>query len=95
MLLTEPKNSKIVAPNIKVIDVKKNEGKNTFVIKLSSEAVAPFVSLDFKLRSGIKGHFSDNGFFILEKEITVEFYPLFSTTQTNEKEIKDNLLSKL
>ncbi|CAG2174524.1 unnamed protein product [Oppiella nova] len=45
MLLTEPKNSKLVKPNIKLIDVKKTStkvnDKTVFELSLSSETVAP------------------------------------------------------
>ena len=92
MLLTEPKKSRIVAPNIEVVDIKKksNDGKQ-FEITLSAKAVAPFVVLDFKLGSGISGQFLENGFFIFNGKRSVEF----ETKQNlNEKQIKDNLIFK-
>ena len=92
MLLTEPKTSKIVNPRVKLVDVKKNFITNALVIHLSSESVAPFVLLDFKLGSGIKGHFSDNGFFIFNKEISLEFYP--KDISVSEQQIRDNLTIK-
>ena len=93
MLLTEPKNSRIVAPKLKLIDVKKTSthGTQEFEITLSSEAVAPFVVLDFKLNSTLKGQFLDNGFFIFDGKKTV----VFKTNQNiSEQQIKDNLIFK-
>ena len=95
MLLTEPKNSRIVAPNLRLVDVKKNSihDKQTqeFAITLSSEAVAPFVVLDFKLHSGLKGQFLENGFFIFDGKKTI----VFETNQNlSEQQIKDNLIYK-
>ena len=94
MLLTDPKNSTIVKPNIKVVEVKKGnrvDNKNVFDITLSAQAVAPFVGLDFKLNSGIKGQFIENGFFIFDGKKTVKFE---TTSNVSETQIKDNLLIK-
>ena len=94
MLLSEPKNSKLVKPNLKVEGVhqRKDIGKEkAFVITLSSKAVAPFVWLDFKKNSGIKGQFIENGFFVFSDKRDV----LFETNETlTEQHIKDNLIIK-
>jgi len=94
LLLTEPKNSKIVKPNIKVVEVKKGnrvDNKNVFDITLSAQAIAPFVGLDFKLNSGIKGQFIENGFFIFDGKKTIKFETISDIT---EQQIKDNLIVK-
>ncbi|XP_054164237.1 beta-mannosidase-like [Oppia nitens] len=95
MLLNEPKNSKLVKPNIKLVSVKRkshlDDKQQVFDITLSSEAIAPFVGLDFKLKSGIKGNFIENGFFIFDGMKTITFETKSNVT---EKQIKDNLLFK-
>ncbi|CAG2112009.1 unnamed protein product, partial [Medioppia subpectinata] len=54
MLLTEPKNSKLVKPELKLIEVKKksvsesNDNNHVFEITLSSQSIAAFVVMDFK-----------------------------------------------
>ncbi len=96
MLLSEPKNSNIVKPNLKLVDVKevshdKQANVNVYEIEMSSEAVAPFVYMDFKLNSKISGHFPDNGFFVFSSPITIQFHTKSNiTTQA----IKDNLTLK-
>ena len=94
-LLTQPKNSKIVKPNLKVVAVKKRtqkvDNRNIFDIQLSTEAVAPFVVLDFKYDSKISGQFPNNGFFVFDthKNITFE-----TESTLTEQQIKDNLVIK-
>ena len=95
MLLTEPKNSNLKSPKVKLTEVKKLpqawfKGQQ-FEINLTSEGVAPFVVLDYKLHSGVSGHFYDNGFFVFNGKKTV----IFETKQNlSEKQIKDNLIFK-
>ena len=94
MLLSEPKNSKLIKPNIKVVDVKQEESvddRQTFLITLSSEAIAPFVRMDFKNGSEIKGQFLQNGFFIFDGQKTIL---LETKSNITEKQIKDNLTFK-
>ena len=97
MLLTEPKNSKIVKPNLKLIDVKKlsKSGANyqgLFEITLGSDAIAPFVVLDFKQNSGIRAQFLENGFFVFDGKKTIQ---METNSQTlTEQQIKDNLTFK-
>ena len=95
MLLTEPKNSKLVKPNIKLIDVKKTStevnDKTAFELSLSSETVAPFVVLDFKANSGIRAQFLENGFFIFDGKKTIQ---MLTESKITEKDIKDNLTIK-
>jgi hypothetical protein len=100
MLLSEPKNSSIVKPNLKLIDVKQvghvvshDKLLNVYVydIEISSEAVAPFVSMDFKLDSKISGHFPNNGFFMFSSPITIQFH---ANSNITTQAIKDNLTLK-
>ena len=96
MLLSEPKTAKIVKPNIKVVDITTQKGTRAegsiFEITLSSEAVAPFVLLDFDINSEIRGEFSDNGFFMFENYKTITFFSRSSFQTT--KQIRDNLKVK-
>ncbi|CAG2109745.1 unnamed protein product, partial [Medioppia subpectinata] len=105
LLLSEPKNSHIIQPNIKVLDVKevkRAEGSapvgphylsnsRTFSISLSSETIAPFVSLDFRPKTGISGHFMENGFFIFDGKKCVIFC---TESNVTDKHIRDNLVIK-
>jgi hypothetical protein len=96
MLLSEPKNSKIVKPNLKLVEVKQksyNEQTNKYVydIEMSSEAVAPFVYMDFKLKSKISGHFPHNGFFIFVSPKTIQFE---TNSNITAQELKENLTFK-
>jgi hypothetical protein len=96
MLLSEPKNSNIVVPNLKMVDVKQeshDKQANVYVydIEMSSEAVAPFVYMDFKLNSKISGHFPDNGFFMFSSPITIQFH---TNSNITTQAIKDNLTLK-
>lgn len=96
MLLTEPKNSKIVKPNIKLVDVKqisRNIFTNEYLyeIELSSEAVTPFVYMDFKLNSKISGRFPDNGFFMFQSPKVIEFKTFSNITV---QQFKENLTFK-
>ena len=78
-----------------MVEVKKgsndDKDKHVFEITLSSEAIAPFVVMDFKLNSGIKGQFIENGFFIFDGKKTIKFQ---TNTNINEQQIKDNLTVK-
>ncbi len=58
---------------------------------MSSEAVTPFVYMDFKLNSKISGHFPDNGFFMFVSPKTIQFVTNSNITVQN---IKDNLTFK-
>ncbi len=96
MLLSEPKNSKIVKPNLKLVDVKQkshdiNTNKYVYDIEMSSEAVTPFVYMDFKLNSRISGRFPDNGFFMFFSPKTIQFETNFNITA---QELKENLTFK-
>ncbi len=94
MLLSEPKNSKIVKANVKLVDVKPKSNENNryvYDIVLSSEAVAPFVSLDFKLNSKIMGQFTHNGLFMFESPRTIQF---MTKSNLTAQQIKDNLTIK-
>jgi hypothetical protein len=96
MLLLEPKNSRIVKPNLKLVDVKqksfdKRTNKYVYDIEMSSEAIAPFVYMDFKLGSKISGHFPDNGFFMFMSPKTIEFV---TNSNITVQLIKDNLTFK-
>ncbi len=96
MLLSEPKNSKIVKPNLKLVDVKQishdiKTSKYVYNIEMSSESVAPFVYMDFKLNSKISGHFPDNGFFMFSSPITIQFH---TNSNITTQAIKDNLTFK-
>ena len=95
-MLSEPKTSKIVKPNIKVVDVRLGSvaggtGSRGFTISLTSETVAPFVWLDLKLKSGISGQFMENGFFIFDGKKSIVFETNSNVTET---QIIDNLLIK-
>ncbi|CAG2176894.1 unnamed protein product, partial [Oppiella nova] len=95
LLLAEPKNSKIVNPNLKLVSVVKRDkpvdNKHVFDITLSAEAVAPFVAMDFKRNSGIRGNFPENGFFIFDHQKTITFVTKSNVT---EQQISDNLTFK-
>jgi hypothetical protein len=96
MLLSEPKNSKLVKPNIKLVDVKQKSydmktNKYVYDIVMSSEAVTPFVYMDFKLNSGIMGRFPHNGFFMFVSPKTIEFE---TNSNITVQQIKDNLTFK-
>jgi hypothetical protein len=96
MLLSEPKNSKIVESNLTLIDVKqksyeKQANKYVYEIKLSSEAVTPFVYLDFELDSKISGRFSDNGFFMFVSPKIILFV---TNSNVTAQQIKENLTLK-
>jgi hypothetical protein len=78
MLLTEPKNSKIVKPHLKLVDVKQVAhdiftNRYVYNIEMSTEAVAPFVCMDFNHDSKISGQFLDNGFFMFSSPKTIQF----------------------
>ncbi|XP_054161783.1 beta-mannosidase-like [Oppia nitens] len=93
MLLTEPKNSKLIKPNIKVLDVKKGGiNDKTFIISLSSETIAPFVLLDFRPNSEISGQFMENGFFIFDGQKSIIFKS--NSQLISEQQIKDKLIVK-
>ena len=95
-LLTQPKNSKIVKPNLKVVDVKKRSEKvdnlNAFDISLSTEAVAPFVVLEFKYDSNIFGQFPNNGFFVFDTHKNITFET--ESNSVNEQQIKNSIVIK-
>jgi hypothetical protein len=96
MLLTDPKNSKIVKPNLKLVDVKQKShdsktNKYVYDIEMSSEAVTPFVYMDFKLNSKISGHFPHNGFFMFVSPKTIQFV---TNSNITVQHIKDNLTFK-
>lgn len=95
MLLAEPKNSKLVKPNLKVEKVEKwnntIDDKNVYFIHMSSQSIAPFVLLDFTLGSGIRGQFVENGFFVFEGQKTIEFR---SDLDLKIEQIIDNLVIK-
>lgn len=96
MLLTEPKKAQLVKPNLKVTKVHRfpelSESKrHIFTITLSSESIAPFVLLDFKVGSGLKGQFVENGFFIFDGQKTIKFV---TDMKISEEEIRDNLVIK-
>jgi hypothetical protein len=96
MLLSEPNNSKIVKPNLKLVDVKQksyNKQTNKFVydIEMSSEAVTPFVYMDFKLNSKISGHFPDNGFFMFVSPKTIQFE---TNSNVTAQQLKESLTFK-
>jgi hypothetical protein len=96
MLLSEPKNSKIVKPNLKLVDVKQKShdiktNKYVYDIEMSSEAVTPFIYMDFKLNSKIRGHFPHNGFFMFVSPKTIEFV---TNSNITAQELKDNLTFK-
>ncbi|CAG2110569.1 unnamed protein product [Medioppia subpectinata] len=60
-------------------------------ITLSSKAIAAFVVMDFKPKSGIRGQFMENGFFIFDGKKTIE---LQTESNVSENNIKDNLTFK-
>jgi len=96
MLLSEPKNSKIVKPNLKLVNVKQTghdifTNRYVYDIELSSEAVAPFVYMDFKLNSKINGQFLDNGFFMFVSPKTTQFETYSNITA---QQFKDSLTYK-
>jgi hypothetical protein len=96
MLLSEPKNSKIVNPNLKLVDVKQKSYNNltnkyVYDIEMSSEAVTPFVYMDFKLNSKITGHFPDNGFFMFVSPKTIQFE---TNSNITAQELKESLTFK-
>ena len=90
MLLTESKNSVLVKPKLKVDNVKELQFGH-YSITLSSESIAPFVLLDFKLGSGIRGQFRENGFFVFDGQKTITFV---SDMKLSEQQIKQNLVIK-
>lgn len=94
-LLTEPKDSKISDPKLKVISVKKRservDNRNVFDIELSAESIAPFVVMDFKPESQISGQFVNNGFFVFDTRKTIAFE---TESALSEQQIRDNLLIK-
>ncbi|CAG2116219.1 unnamed protein product, partial [Medioppia subpectinata] len=92
LLLTEPKNAKLVKPNLRLVSVLRDD-KHLFSIKLYTEAVAPFVALDLKPGSGISGHFVDNGFFMFDETKTVQFV-YTGNEAVDEQDIADNLIIK-
>jgi hypothetical protein len=96
MLLSEPKNSKIVKPNLKLVDVKQKShdiktNKYVYDVEMSSEAVTPFVYMDFKLNSKISGHFPHNGFFMFVSPKTIQFE---TNSNITAQELKENLTFK-
>jgi hypothetical protein len=94
MLLAEPKNSALVKPNLKVNKVTIEptaEGRHVYLIDLTADAIAPFVLLDFKVGSGLRGQFVENGFFVFDGQKTIR---LVSDLTLTEKQIKDNLVIK-
>ena len=96
MLLTEPKNAKLVKPKLRVSKISQSSqlpGANTYnyLITLTSDSVAPFVLLDFKVGSGLKGQFVENGFFVFDGQKTIS---LVTDKKMTEEQIKDNLVIK-
>ncbi len=92
MLLSEPKNSKIVKPHLKLVDVKQVAhdiftNRYIYNIEMSSEAVAPFVCMDSK----ISGQFLDNGFFMFSSSKTIQFETYSNITVQH---FKDSLTFK-
>lgn len=68
-----------------------NDGNNIFTIEIETNAIAPFVWLDFKVN--VPGTFSDNGFFIVQKKKIVTFNTDFKHDNLY-KMISDNLIIK-
>lgn len=76
-LLGRPKDLQLKPVHIERRIVKLPEHKAKYVVIVSSEQVALFVQLDWKLGSNIEGRFIDNGFNILKSE----YYILFEAKQ--------------
>lgn len=76
-LLGRPKDLQLKPVEIKRKIIKLPEQTAKYVVIVSSEQVALFVQLDWKLGSNIDGHFIDNGFNILKSE----YYILFEAAQ--------------
>lgn len=96
MLLSEPKNSAIVKSSVELVDVKQvshnmQSNKYVYEIELSSAAVTPFVCIDFKPNSQIKGQFPDNGFFMFNSHKTIRFQ---TNSNITVQQIKDNITFK-
>ena len=87
-LLGKPKDL-----NLKSVEIKREikrlpEQKNKYVVIVSSDKVALFVQLSWRLESNIEGHFIDNGFNILKSEE----YILFESNEDYDLDyLSDNL----
>ena len=76
-LLGRPKDLQLKPVRIERRIIKLPEQRASYVVIVSSEQVALFVQLDWKLGSNIEGRFVDNGFNILKSE----YYILFQAEQ--------------
>ncbi|KAL4228617.1 hypothetical protein ACF0H5_011667 [Mactra antiquata] len=57
--------------NIKITNVQATSKPNEFTLTLTTDALAPFVWVD---TNNVKGRFSDNGFLMYQKTMTLTFY---------------------
>ncbi|XP_037028038.1 beta-mannosidase-like [Bradysia coprophila] len=62
----------ILDPKLKATDIQSSVDGRTITFTLTSEAIAPFVFLN--LRDHTNGHFSDNGFVMVEREKVMTYY---------------------
>lgn len=62
----------ILDPKLKATNIQSSVDGRTITFTLTSEAVAPFVFLN--LRDHTNGHFSDNGFVMVEGEKIISYY---------------------
>ncbi|KAL4228975.1 hypothetical protein ACF0H5_012015 [Mactra antiquata] len=65
-------------PNLKIASVEVTHDNHTFEIKLTTEEVAVFVWIEAE---GIKGRFSDNGFFMFTETKTLLFFAWITVDQ--------------
>ncbi len=64
----------ILQPNLKAVGLQASVDGRSITFTLTSEAVAPFVFLN--LRDHTNGHFSDNGFVMVESQKELTYYSL-------------------
>src|SRR5581483_10140429 len=98
VLLGKPKEAiGIQKPKLIVTEIKRKsnfivetniDNNNIYDIRLTTDNLAVFVWLDFKVHSGIKGTFSDNGFIMFDASRVIEFH---SETSVTIEELKDKL----
>lgn len=61
------------------------KGENVFAIELETNSVAPFVWIDFVRNNSTTGRFSDNGFLMSQKTVSVNFFTEHSLTSEQVK----------
>jgi beta-mannosidase len=89
-LLSELKNAVgLQKPKIEITKITTNSSaQNVFNINIETNAITPFVWLDSKQNSNIRGRFSDNGFFMFDTNREIQFY---SSKPVSIDELKSKL----